>query len=148
MQAFEIGELGRVSGTNERFKAGANQRAGAATEDCLLTKKIGLSLLPKVRFEDAGTGAADSFRPRQSRSLRMPAGILVNRNQPWRAATSQKFPAHHRSETLGRDHHNVDIFPRNDRTIINRKAVGEEQSLARTQIWRDLFCVNGRHPRV
>ena len=72
----------------------------------------------------------------------MPAEILMNRNQARCAATSEKFAAHHWSESLGGNHHNIDIFARNDRSVINRKAVREEQRLTATQIGSDLFSIN------
>src|SRR5438034_8503660 len=148
VQTFEVGELGRIAGADECVEAGTNQPDGTDTQHRLLAKKISLSFLPKSRFENAGTRTANSFCPRQGRSLRVPAGILMNRNQPGRAATSQKFPAHHRSEAFGGDHHNIDIFARNDRPIVNPKAVSEDQGLTATQIWSDLLPVNGRHLRV
>src|SRR5207244_6057282 len=112
-----------------RIKAAANQRALAATKHCLLAKKIDLSLLAKSRFEYTGPRAANSFPPRQGRLLRVSAAILMNCNQRRHAATTDKFPAHHRPQPLGRDHHHIDIFAGNDGPVINREAVRKEQSL-------------------
>jgi len=65
MQTFEVGHLGRVTGFDEHFKAGLHERARAAAEDGLFAEQIGFSLFFEVRFEDAGTGAADAFGPRE-----------------------------------------------------------------------------------
>src|SRR5438874_174170 len=80
VQTFEIGKLGRIAGANKGVEARTNQRARAATKHCLLAKKIGLGLLAKSRFEYTGTRAANSFRPRQGRLLRVSAAILMNCN--------------------------------------------------------------------
>src|SRR6266498_5258706 len=61
VQAFEVRELGRIAGANQRVEAGTNERARAAAEHGLLAKQIGLSLLAKSRFEYTGTRAANSF---------------------------------------------------------------------------------------
>jgi len=114
----------------------------------LLAKKIGLGLLAKSRFEYTGTRAANSFRPRQGRLLRVSAAILMNCNQRRHAATVHEFSTHHRSQSFGRDHDHVDVFGRNNRPVMNREAVRKEQCLIWTQVRSDLFPVNGRDLRI
>src|SRR6266404_4967364 len=87
-----------------------------------------------VVFEYTGTRAADSFCPRQSRLLRVSAAILMNCNQRGYAATVHEFSTHHRSQSLRRDHHHIHIFARDNRPVVNREAVREEQSLTGTQV--------------
>src|SRR5947208_781638 len=53
--------------------------------------------------------------------------------------------ANHWPEPLRGDHHNIDVFSRNDRSIIDRKAVGKEKGLALSEIRSNLLFVNGRH---
>src|SRR6266487_5636729 len=101
MQTFEVGELRWIASANKRFKASSNKRTCATAEHCLLAKEVGLRFLTKGGLEHAGTRAANSFRPSQSRSLGVPAGILMNRDQPRRAATPHELPTHHRPQTFG-----------------------------------------------
>src|SRR5205809_3158539 len=132
MQTFEICEFRWIAGTNKRFKASANERGRAAAEYCLLAEKIGLGLLTKSGLKHAGTRAPDSFCPGQSCLLGVAAGILMNRDQSWRATASHKLPAHHRSQAFGSDHHNIDIFAWDNRAVINCKPMREKQGLAGT----------------
>jgi len=48
------------------------------------------------------------------------------------------------ARALRGDHHNIDIFSRNDRSIINRESVSEEKRLARRRFGAISFFVNGR----
>src|SRR2546430_9609586 len=148
VQTFEVRELRWITGGNQRIKTSPNQRAGAAAEHCLLTKKIGLRLLSKSRLHYAGTRASDSLCPRQRHLFAVPGGILMNYDQTRHAAPSHKLPAHHRPESFGSHHHNIHIFLRNNRPVINREAMCEEQSLFRAQAGSDLFRVNRGHLRV
>src|SRR6266516_1010118 len=145
MQTFEVSELRGIASANKCFKASSNERACATAEHCLLAKEVGLRFFTKSSLEHAGTRAADSFRPSQSRSLGVPAWILMNRDQRRRAATPHELPTHHRPQTFGRDHHNIHIFPRDDRPVINCKAVCEKKGLPGAQTGSDLFFIDCGH---
>src|SRR6266403_2495604 len=126
VQAFEVRELGWITCGHECIKTSANQRACAAAQHCLLTKKIGLRLLPKGRLHHAGARASDCFCPRQRRLFRVPAGILLNGYQAWHAATSHKLAAHHWPQALWRNQHNIDVLARQNCAVMNGKAMREK----------------------
>src|SRR6266516_2589142 len=145
MQTFEVSELRGIASANKRFKASSNKRTCSTAEHCLLAKEVGLRFLTESGFEDTGACAANSFRPSQSRSLGVPARVLMNRDQRRRAASPEELPTHHRPQTFGRDHHNIHIFPRDERTVINCKAVREKKGLPRAQTGSDLFFIDCGH---
>src|SRR5438552_3908255 len=62
-----------------------------------------------------------------------------------RGPSVNEFAANHWPEPLRGDHHNIDIFSRDDRSIINRESVSEEKRLARSEIRSNLLFVYGRH---
>ena len=63
MQTFRVGHLGRVTGFDEHFKSSLYQCACAAAEHGLFAEQISFGLFLEIRFEDAGTCAADAFGP-------------------------------------------------------------------------------------
>src|SRR4029077_9404639 len=78
-------------------------------------------------------------------SLGVATSILLNSDQSRYSATAHEFASYHRSESFRCDHHNIDIFSRNDRSIINRKAVSKKKRLARSQIRSDFLLIDGGH---
>ena len=72
----------------------------------------------------------------------------MNRDQRGHAAPLYEFPAHHRPQTFRCDHHHIDIFSRDNRAVMNREAVRDNQRLVRPQMRSDLFFVNLRHFRI
>jgi len=58
------------------------------------------------------------------------------------------FAAHHWAEAFRGDHDNVDVCPGDNRAVMNREAVRDNQRLARPQMRCDLFFVNLRHFRI
>src|SRR5207237_8179663 len=83
--------------------------------------------------------------PFQRRHLGVATSVLANSDQTRYPATVDKFVSHHWPKTLRSDHHDVDIFSWNDRSIINRETVSKEKRLARSQIRSDFFFVDDRH---
>ena len=67
VEAFEVGKLRRISGTNERIETGANERACSSAKDCLLTKKV-WSPSPREKLSRLRQHACNRFplpRPRR-----------------------------------------------------------------------------------
>src|SRR4029077_725426 len=50
--------------------------------------------------------------------------------------------SHHWTQAFGRDHHDIHIFWWEDCSIVNGKAMGEEQRLSGPQIWSDVLFVD------
>src|SRR5438094_1743944 len=128
----KVCEFDWIAGANQRFKARANECGRPAAEYCLLAENVGLRLLTRSGLKHAGTRAADSFCPGQSCLLGVAAGILMNCDQSGCATSPHKLPAHHRSQPFGSDHHNIDIFARDNRAVMNCESMREKQGLART----------------
>src|SRR5436190_21440611 len=66
------------------------------------------------------------FCSSQRCSLGVASGVLVNRNQPGRTTSSDKFRAYHRSQTFRGDHDNIDVFTRDNGAVINCKPMCEK----------------------
>src|SRR5207244_5931273 len=74
-----------------------------------------------------------------------PASVLVNSDQSRYTTTVDEFASNHWPESFRSDHHNIDIFSRNDGAVINREAVSKEKRLAGPQIRGDLLLIDRRH---
>ena len=57
VQALEIGDLGLISGIDQRLESGLHQLAGAAAEHGLLAEQIGFGFLGEGGFEHARAGS-------------------------------------------------------------------------------------------
>ena len=145
MQTFEIRQLRRITRVHQRIEAAANECAGSTTKHSLFAKQISFGFITKGCLDHAGASATDRLCPGQRRPLATATRVLVNRDQSRYSASVNEFAANHWPEPLRGDHHNIDIFSRNDRSIINRESVSEEKRLARSEIRSNLFFVNGRH---
>ena len=145
MQAFEISELRRITSFHQRVEAGANQGTGSAAKHGLFAEQISFRFIAKCSFNYASASTTDRLGPGQRRPLGATTVVLLNGNQSRHSATIDEFASYHWSESFRRDHHNIDIFTRNDRAIINREAVSKEKRLACSQIRSDVLLIHGRH---
>ena len=55
MQTFEVSHLGGVACFDQGFKSSLDQFDCSATQDRLLTKKIGFGFFPEIGLNDAGS---------------------------------------------------------------------------------------------
>ena len=78
VQAFEVGDFGRVAGFDQRFESGADQFGSAAAEDGLLAEEIAFGLFPEGGFDDAGVQAAERGGIGQGVFESLAAGILMD----------------------------------------------------------------------
>ena len=141
MQTFEIGHLRRITGFDEHFKSGLNERARAAAKHGLFAEQIGFGLFLEVGFEDAGAGAADAFGPSERNLLRILAGILINGDEARHALAFGVLAADGVAGAFRRDHDDVHVLRRNNGLEMNRETVREHQRLALGQIWLDVLLV-------
>jgi hypothetical protein len=95
-------------------------------KELLLTKKVGLRLLAKSCLDYVCMRATDSLCLGQGGLLRMPAGILMNRNQAGCTSPSKKLATYHWPHAFRRHHDHVHICPGNDSAIMNREAMRDE----------------------
>src|SRR6266404_5978787 len=148
MQAFEIGQLWRVTGTDQNVKSVANKRGCSAAEHRLLAKKISLGFFAEGGFDYSCTRATDSFRPCHCRRAGAPGEILFDGDERGHAAAALELTPHHRSQRFRRDHDNIDIGWRHDRFVKNSEAMREKQCLPGAQIRCDLSRENFWHSRI
>ena len=104
----------------------------------MLGEEISLGFFPECRLNDAGAGSADRLGVGERKRPGMTGRILFDRDGTRHAFACHKLAAHHRAESLGRDHDHIDVVRRNDRAIMNCETVGEEQRLTRSELGRDL----------
>src|SRR6266404_2879342 len=147
VEAFEVGQLGRITGADKCFKSGADERARSAAKYGLLAKQVCFRLFAESRFDNAGASAADALCPSQGYPFSGSARVLMNRDQSRDAAAFSKFPTHHRSQAFRRDHYNINIYSWNKRAVMNRKAVRDKQRLAWPHMGCDFFFISLRHFR-
>src|SRR5437016_12788058 len=145
MQTFEIRQLRRITRVHQRIEAAPNECAGSTTEHSLFAEQISFGFITKGCLDNAGASATDRLRPGQRRPLGMATRVWMNSDQSRYSASVTEFAANHWPEPLRGDHHNIDVFSRNDRSIINRKAVGKEKGLALSEIRSNLLFVTGGH---
>src|ERR1700733_6305086 len=123
MQTLEVGDLRRIAGLNQRFKSFFEQRRQPATKHGLLTEKVALGFFFKGSLQNSRACRPDAVGIGQSQFMRVPAGILLNRDQRGYSAAFGKDAAHQVSWTLGSDHHYVNVRRRNDCLEMNAEAV-------------------------
>src|SRR6266496_3607516 len=145
MQTFEVRELGRITRFHQRIERGANERAGPAAKHGLFAEQVGFRFITKRSFNYASSGTTDRLGPSQRSPFGPATSVPVNSNQSRYSATADEFASHHRSESFRCDHHNIDIFSRNDCSITNRKAVSKEKRLPRSQIRSDFLLIDCGH---
>src|SRR5438552_3982230 len=119
-----------MTGAHQRVETSLNQRRDSTAKHRLLAEKVRFSFVAKSRLDCSGTCATNRFRPGERRLLGMTAWVLMDRNERRHATASYEFPAHHRAESFRCNHHNIEIFTGNNRSVINGKAVSKQQRLA------------------
>ena len=145
VEALKVRQLRWIAGAHERFESSPNELARSTAEHGLFAKEIRFRLLFESCLDHARARATNAFRPSQCRLFRETGEVLMNRDQAGSATASNKFPAHHWSQPFRRDHDNIDILSRNDRSILNGKAVGKEKRFPWPKMRSDLLFVDRRH---
>src|ERR1700728_787410 len=142
VQTLEIGNLRRVAGFHQRLEAFLDQRSQPAAQHRLLAEKIALGFFLEGGLQHARARGADAMRVSQRVLVSPLAGILLNRNQRRHAAPFAINSPQQMTGTLGRNHHHVHIFWRNDRFEMNAKAVREAENFSWMQIRLDELLVH------
>src|SRR6267143_5502272 len=145
MQAFEVSQLGRVSGPDQNLKSVANKRGCAAAEHGLLTKKGSLGFFPEGCVDYSRACATDRFRPGHCRRASASGKIVFNRHEGGHAPAGLELTPHHWSQRFRRDHYDIDIGGWHDCFVKNSEAVRKKQYLPDSQIGCDLPRKNFRH---
>ena len=148
MQALEVGQLWRVSGTDQNLKSVANKRGCSATEHRLLAKKISLGFFTEGGFDYSCTRTTDRLCPCHCRRAGAPGEILFDCDERGYAPAALELTPHHWSQRFRRDHDNIDTSWRHDGFIKNSEAVREKQCLPSAQIRCDLSRKNFWHSRI
>ena len=115
MQALEVGDLGLVSGVDQRLEAGLDERADAAAEHGLLAEEVRLRLFLERRHEHARARRADRPCLRQRERQRLARRVLLDGDQRRRAAAFDEQLADAMPGRLRRDHRDVDVLRQLDR---------------------------------
>ena len=140
VQTLEVRHFRLVTGIHECFEGRLYQLNGTTTENSLLTKQIGFSLILEGGFDDAGAAATDTAGVRERQVLGVAGSILEDGNQIRDTAATGKFGAHSVARRFRGNHDHIQIFARHDLVVVDRKTVGKRQSGALLQIRLDL-CV-------
>ena len=143
MKTLEVGHLRRVTGFDQNFEPGRDERTQATTENRLLAEKIGFSFFLEGRLEDAGASATDGVCPGESDVFGFFAA-LMERNEAWDASAFDIFAPHDMTRAFGRNHDDIDSFRRNDRLEIDREAVSEQERLSVPKVGQDVFFIHCR----
>ena len=137
VEAFEIGNLRLVAGSDQGLEAGLDQRAHPTAQDRLLAKQIRLGFLGEGRLDHPGACDADAFRVRQRGGLGAAGRVLVDGEQRGRATAFDEELANAVTGRLGRDHRDVDIGANLNRAEADVEPVREQEQLAGRQIRLD-----------
>ena len=137
VEAFEIGDLGLVTGLDQRLEAGVDQFRRAAAQHGLLAEQVGFGFLGKGGLDRAGAGAADALRIGQRLGAGGAGRVLLHREQARHAAADLIFAADQVARPLGRDQDHVGVRGRIDLAILHREAVRDEQRRAVVEVRRD-----------
>ena len=148
VQTFEVSHLRLVTGLDQRFVASQNQRAGPAAQDGLLAEQVGLGLFFERGFYHAGARGADALRPGQRHVLRLPARILVNRDERRHAFAFEILAADNVAGPLRSNQNHIHVFRRDHRFEMNGETVRKQQRFAGVQVRRHVPLVSRRLFRV
>ena len=141
MHAFEVGDLGLITGLHESVEASFDQLADAATQNGLLAEQIGFRFFREGSFQYAGARAAESFGVRQRKSFGIATGILLDGDEAEEQREDLPHHLHLLARRFRRDHGDINIGGRLDGAEANVKAVREHQRLALVQMRRDRILV-------
>src|SRR5690606_2184820 len=134
----------RVTGFDQRLKAGADQLNQAAAENRLLTEEVGLALFLEGRLDNAGATAADGGGVGKRDVKRIARGVLMDRNEAGHAAATEIFTADRVAGALRRDHENVHIGARHDKVEVDVEAMREDKRRAFLHVRRELLFIDVR----
>src|SRR5580658_1706860 len=137
MQALEISNLRRVPGLDQRLESLLNQRRQPAAQHRLLAEQVALSFFLESSLQHSRARRANAVCISQREFMRMPARILLNRNQRRHSAPFGINTPHQMPRTLRSDHHHVHVGGRNNRLEMNAEAVRDPENLSRMQIRLD-----------
>ena len=141
VQAFEIGELRRITRLDQRIETGLDQFHRTPTQHRLLAKQIGFGFRAKIGFDHANA-AADRGAIGEAELFRRAADVTMHGDQADKTVAFKK-PAAQRGARAGRRHHqHVEIVTRLDETEMDREAVDEKQRRAFFHDRREFFCIN------
>src|SRR5205807_3037063 len=133
-----------VAGLDQGFEPCFHKRAYPTTQNRLFSEQVGLGLLGKGGFNNAGSGRAESLGVGQGQLPGSSAGILVNREQRGSSAAFEKYLAHAVAWSFGRNHRDVKVRGRGDGFETDVKPVGEHQRLGRQKVRRDVVLIDRR----
>ena len=131
VQALEIGDFLGITGLYQGLKCRVNQGGHAAAENALFAEQVALRFVFYGGFQHAGAGTAHAFSVGQTDLLGVSGGVLVDCQQAGNTdALGEQF-AHAMTGRLRGHHHYVHVIRRNDFLIVDAKAVGDHQGIAR-----------------
>ena len=111
---LEVGDLRLVTSLDQGLKASLDQVGDATAQDGLLAEQVGLGLLGEGRLDDAGAGAADALRVRQSQLPGLAGSVHLDGDDIRGALALHVGLADLMAGALGGDHDDV-VGPRGPR---------------------------------
>src|SRR5262245_45267478 len=119
MQAFEIGHLWGITGFDEGFVPGLNERCESSTENDLLAEKICLGFFPKACFDHTSPPTPNRTGIGKADLLGRSAGILMDREQAWHPAALRILRSNEMARPFGGNHKHIDCGQRHDLSEMN-----------------------------
>jgi len=110
----KLRQLRRIPRVHQRIEAAANERARSTTKYSLFAQTISFVSSRKVVSITAGASATDRLAQASAVPLATATPGFGERDQSRYSASVNEFAANHWPEPLRGDHHNIDIFSRND----------------------------------
>src|SRR5579871_4889346 len=104
VETFEISHFWRVAGFDQGFVTRADQFDETATENALLSEKIGFALFAKRRFDNARAAAPNGAGIGKTEFVCVAARVLMHRYEARNAATSLVFASNRVPGPLWRNH--------------------------------------------
>ncbi len=127
METFEVGHLGGIACLDQSFEARLDELHRATAEHCLLSEKVGLGLLPKIRLNNARLTPTDGAGIGQCNVAGMARLVLVDGDQARNPATLGVGLANGVAGGLRGNHDDIEVGPRGDLAVMHVKAVGKGQ---------------------
>jgi hypothetical protein len=123
VDAFEVRHFLGITGFDECFESGLDERGKSAAEDGLFAEEIGFAFVLESGFDDAAASAADTARPCEADGSGFASGILMDGEQTRNTAAALKFAAHQMAGAFGSDHQDIHILGRHDGFEMNIESV-------------------------
>ena len=114
VQAFEIGDFGRITGFHQGLETGADQLGRAAAQHGLLAEQIALGLFLECGARSRRLSGSPAQRVCQCGFERMSGGVLMHGDQGRNAHAFGEQLAHTMAGRFRRDHGNIHIRGRLD----------------------------------